>query len=86
MAGWVALTGVFEAVAAASAARKQLIPATRETVSFKKLPAAQVPGLPGMNAKANTVGIALGVATAAGIAGHALGRAASKGKSEGKEG
>lgn len=53
---------------------------------FEKLPAAQVPGLPGMNANANTIGIALGVATAAGIAGHALGRAASKGKSEGKEG
>lgn len=53
---------------------------------FEKLPAAQVPGMPGINADANTIGIALGVATAAGIAGHALGRAACKGKSSGKEG
>lgn len=53
---------------------------------FKKLPAAQVPGMAGINASANTIGVALGVATAAGIAGHALGRAATKGKSKGKEG
>ena len=53
---------------------------------YEKLPAAQVPGFPGINAKANTIGIALGVATAAGIVGHALGRAAGKGAREGKEG
>jgi len=53
---------------------------------YEKLPAAQVPGLPSINAKANTIGIALGAATAAGIAGHALGRAITKGRGKGKEG
>jgi hydrogenase small subunit len=53
---------------------------------FERLPAAMVPGMPGINAKANNVGVALGVATAAGIAAHALGRAVTKEKSEGKEG
>jgi len=53
---------------------------------YEKLPAAQVPGLPSINANANTIGIALGAATAAGIAGHALGRAVTKSKRKGREG
>ncbi len=44
---------------------------------YEKLPGAEVPGLAGINASANTVGMALGAAVVAGIGAHAAARVIS---------